>query len=172
MKHILNVDMLKNVFILILVSIVSLSIANENGKSAPTFKTRDLKGKIITSEKLYSNGPSVVFFWHSCCGLNKDQLTTLKIIYKEYNASGFEIIGVALDGSSKTAKVKKAVTVYKMPWINIVDKNNAIKDKFNPTAVPGLFVIDSQGKIIRTFNGYETGDDKKMNDIIKSLFAN
>jgi glutathione peroxidase-family protein len=147
-----------------------MALAEDKKRTAPSFKTRDLKGKIITTEKLYSQGASVVFFWHSCCGLNKDQLKILKELYSRYKEKGFEIIGIALDGASKTAKVKKAVTVNKMPWFNVVDKNNAIKDKFNPTAVPSLFIIDKSGKVVGIFNGYETGDDKKISASVTSIF--
>ncbi len=81
------------------------------------------------------------------------------------------MVGIALDGVSKTAKVKKAVSICKMPWINVVDKNNAIKDKFNPTAVPAMFIIEKGGTIIGTFNGYETGDDKKLGNMITPLIT-
>lgn len=146
-----------------------LSASFAGTEVAPSFKTRDIKGKLITSEAINSKGPYIVFFWHSCCGLDKAQLTVLKELHSKYKESGFEIIGIAMDGASKTAKVKKAVSVNKMPWLNIVDKNNEIKDKFNPTAVPTLFVVNN-GKINNTFNGYKAGDDAKIASVISALF--
>lgn len=162
---------IKNIFIIILLCFISLTLAQDKKRAAPAFRTRDLKGKIVTSEKLYEKGPCLVFFWHSCCGLNKDQLKVLKDFYTKYKEEGLEIVGIALDGVSKTAKVKKAVNVYKMPWVSVVDKNNQVKDKFNPTFVPTVFIVSKGGKIYSTYSGYETGDDKKQQKDLESLFG-
>ncbi len=70
--------------VILVIMCVSLGMAQNKKKAAPSFKTRDLKGKLVTSESLYSAGPSIVFFWHSCCGLNKDQLQTLKDFHSKY----------------------------------------------------------------------------------------
>jgi hypothetical protein len=51
-----------------------------------------------------------------------------------------------------------------------VDKNNAIKDKFNPTFVPAVYIVEKGGKINAKYNGYETGDDKKQRETVESLF--
>lgn len=146
------------------------NFADEN-KAAPGFKLRDLKGKIVTSEKLYEEGLCIVFFWHSCCALNKDQLKVLKQFYTQYKEKGLEIIGVALDGVSKTAKVKKAISVYKMPWVSVVDRNNEVKDKFNPTVLPAVFIITKGGTIYSMYNGYEIGDDARQKKDIEFLFS-
>ncbi len=162
----------QNSSLIVLMLLVCSFILNAgDGKSAPAFKIRDLKGKLISSEKIYGQGPSIVFFWHSCCGLNKDQLTTLKEVYGKFKGEGLEVVGIALDGISKTAKVKKAVKVYKMPWINVVDRNNDVKSKFTPTFVPALFVIAKGGTIQATFNGYESGDEKKQSALVHSFFS-
>jgi len=154
--------------------IVCLSInvfSEDKQKTAPQFKARDLKGQLITSDKLYSTGPSVVYFWHSCCGLNKDQLTLLKEFYAEYKSKGFEIVGVALDGVNKTASVKKAVKIYQMEWINVVDVKNELKEKFGPVFVPAVFIIRKGGAVQCVYNGFESGDDVKQKKEIEGLFG-
>lgn len=160
---------IKNNCVLILVFFfitINLSVANTT--LAPDFKVRDLKGKLISSESIYNNGVNVIFFWHSCCGLNSDQLKTLKELYDEKKDHGFEILGIAIDGNSKAAKVKQAVALHKMNWISIVDNNNALKNKFSPTKVPTMFILkDSQ--IVKIFNGYEPGDENKLKEIINEL---
>lgn len=160
----------KNICLLLLVGLLAISFAEGKKKSAPVFKSRDLKGKLVESQKLYESGPSIVFFWHSCCGLDKAQLKAMKNFYTQYSDKGLEIIGIAVDGASKTAKVKKAVNLFKMSWVSVVDKNNAIKDKFGPTALPTVYIISKGGKILSTFGGFTLGDDKKMKEIVDPLF--
>lgn len=167
MSNVINSKGVFKITFLFIVFIFSLTLAE--GKVAPSFKTRDIKGKLVVSNTINSKGPNIVFFWHSCCCLDKGQLSVLKELYLKYKSNGFEIIGIAMDGASKTAKVKKAVAINKIPWLNVVDKNNELKDKFSPTGVPAMFIIKN-GKIINTFNGYEAGDDIKVKGIISALF--
>lgn len=138
-------------------------------KKAPAFSARDTKGKLVNSQKLYSQKVTMIFFWHSCCGMDKDQLAILKDFYTTHSTNGLEIVGVALDGVKKSAAVKKACAKFDMDWISVVDKSKAIKSKFNPIMLPTLYIINSKGEIVDYFSGYKAEYKEQQQAIIDKL---
>lgn len=139
-------------------------------KKAPSFSTRDLQGKLIDSKKLYSNKMTMVFFWHSCCGIDKQQLALLKEFYQKHKSDGLEIIGVAVDGVKKSALVKKAVKKYSMNWVSVVDKSNAIKSKFKPILLPTLYLINDNGEILDYYSSYRSEYEGQQRSFVAAAF--
>lgn len=146
-------------------------MAGEN-KSAPAFSGRDIKGKIVNSSTLYKGKATMVFFWHSCCGIDKKQLSLLKEYYTTYKDDGLQIVGIATDGVKKTPQVKKAVQKYGMNWTSMIDKNKAIKGKFNPIMLPTLYLIDENGRILDYYSGFKAEYEQQQREYLKSLFSN
>ncbi len=159
-------------FILCITLLVTVAMATQSGKAAPNFTARDLAGKVIKSEEIYAEAPTVVFFWHTCgcCGIKKEQNDAFNKAFETYKEKGIKIIGVALDGKKKTAQVKKAVKVNKMEYISIVDDNNKIKNQFKPTTLPATYIVSKGGKILSVFNGYKPGDNDKISKILGLVF--
>lgn len=155
----------------IVLCILTLLVVSFAGalKKAPNFSVRDAKGKLVSSEKLYSQKATLVFFWHSCCGMDKDQLAILKDFYATHKNGGLEIVGVALDGVKKSAAVKKACAKFDMDWISVIDKNKSIKSKFKPIMLPTLYIINSNGEIEDYFSGYKAEYKEQQAAIINRL---
>ncbi len=164
-------NQLSKVFIL-LTFCVSLLFAVQSGKVAPKFKVRDLKGKVVKSEDIYANAPSVIFFWHSCgcCNISKEQNDVFNKVYETYKDKGINIVGIALDGKRKAAQVKKAVKVNKMVYTSVIDNNNKIKNMFKPTALPATYIISKGGKVLSVLNGFKPGDNDKISKILELVF--
>jgi len=166
----------KGISVMILCAIFIFSIIlpaatiAKDKKPAPVLNLRDINGKQVSSKELLSNGPVIIWFWNSCCGIKQKQLESLKSIYNTYKGQGLEIIAISEDGVKKTAKTKQAVKVKKIPFIIVMDKSKNLLGQFQAFAVPSIYVITQDGKIHFTHSGYMPGDEKKLEAALAPLF--
>lgn len=139
-------------------------------KPAPVLNIRDIKGKQVNSKELLKEGPVLVWFWNSCCGIKKKQVESLKAMYSTYKDKGFHIIAISGDGVKKTTKTKQAVNVYKIPFTVVMDKSKNLFGQFQAFAEPSLYLINRDGNIVFTHSGYMPGDEKKLKTALTPLF--
>ena len=124
------------------------------GEMAPDFTLKNTKGKSVSLKSL--RGKWVVLdFWATWCGPCKVSMPHLKEYYKKY-AGKFEVVGIV--GSSKEEDWKVMVNDYKLPWINVINPQDAAeKDDvlklYGIEAFPTYIIIDKEGKIYKKFVG-------------------
>ena len=109
-------------------------------------------------------------FWSIYCVACLKEIPKLVEIYNKYK-DGNEIffIGVDLDTSSRRLgrflKDPKRITPYPI----VMDKNRAISEAFNVTILPTTIIFDKDGKIKMYHEGYKSGDEKHIEEIIVDL---
>jgi peroxiredoxin len=137
---------------------------------APTILAKDVSGSLVDSKALLKNGPVIVWFWNSCCGLKKQQLKALKDIYRQYNSQGLAIIAVNEDEPKKDAQVNKAIKVHRITFQVIMDPEGELMRRFHALAVPHIFVIGRDGTVCYSKSGYMSGDNKALLKAVSELF--
>jgi len=133
---------------------IEAELATEVGAIAPDFTAPNPDGKEITLSKVKGK-VTIIDFWAAWCGPCRKENPNVVKVYEKYHEKGLEIVGVSLDGNSRQKEPEQA-------WLDAIDKdgltwhqvsnlnyfNGPVAKKYNIHAIPAMFILDSDGKII------------------------
>lgn len=134
------------------------------GKSVPAFvlenadKTETSLSEVTKGKKYY-----LIDFWASWCAPCRKEIPNLKKLYDQYAPKGFEIVSLSIDRSE--SDWKKALEEEKLTWPNFLDTKGA-SDAFNVKAIPAMFLVDENGKVVAEKIRGEALD-KKLAELFK-----
>lgn len=138
------------------------------GKPSPEFEAADLSGAKIASGTILKSGKAIVLnFWGlrcSACIMEMPHINALKIRY----ADRVQVLGINVDGigsgilSTQIAKMKINIGYAVVP-----DPEFRLVDMFRMAAAPLTVIIDSAGVVRYRHEGYEDGDEVKIEEALK-----
>ncbi len=119
------------------------------GATAPVIEVKTLDGTAINLKKL--RGKTIVLdYWATWCAPCVAELPHLLALYEKFSKrEDFVIIGISLDGDEKA--FREFVAEKKLPWPQVYGDAGGAQnaaDRYGVEALPALFVIDPQGKIV------------------------
>lgn len=134
-------------------------------EKAPDFTLPDLEGKPFSSSGL--KGKVVILdFWATWCPPCRAELPHFKSLYKQYQAQGLEIVGVALDHGGASI-VKPFVEDNEIRYRILIGNKKVTADYGGIRGLPTTFVIDRKGRIVEKFVGYR--DKETFESAIREL---
>ena len=89
--------------------------------------------------------------------------------WKEKNVA--EVVAISIDDSRQKAKIKTFVDGAKWPYTILLDQNQELKRALNFQSVPYTIIIDKEGKIVETHQGYTEGDEFELQEKVEKLAA-
>jgi len=121
-----------------------------------------LKGKVVLLD-----------FWATWCGPCKMSMPDIQTLYTKFKDRGLVVIGISEDNAQDRATVETVkkglgITYPTALAIDIPD----IGGKFGHNSIPELYVIDKQGMIRDTEEGWSPDiSPPKLDDLISKLLA-
>ena len=139
-----------------------------NGQEAKAFEIKTVQGHNFALKENHGH-VIIVNFFASWCPPCRSEIGQLTQLHNQYSKQGLLILGFAVDPilTLDTVKdVKPMVENLGIPYsISLATKQ--IADDYKFKGIPTNILIDKDGKIAKTFYGYQ--DAKKLEVMIKKL---
>ena len=102
----------------------------------------DFKGKVV-----------ILDFWATWCPPCKAEIPGFIALQKQYGAQGLTVVGVSLDTAGSSV-VKSFMKQFGMNYPVVIGDEKTAADYGGVTAIPTTFIIDRNGKIVTSHQGY------------------
>lgn len=86
-------------------------------------------------------------FWYSHCGPCIAQFKEMNLLYHQFHAKGFEIIGISTDSEKDKINWLKTIKVHDLKWPQFLDLDGVESAKLSIKAFPSNLLVNENGKI-------------------------
>ena len=94
----------------------------------------------------------------------------MKKIYEDYRDKGIRIVAVDTRGDMERAKNFIETNELPFTFLQVTDDfKGVLKEDYRIGAVPTNFILNGEGQIIYYHLGFDAGDEKKIEEEIRSL---
>jgi len=127
-----------------------------DGKPAPDFHLAALDGRTVSPAD-FRGKKLVITFWASWCGPCRMELPALEKFYRHTHKGhgDYEIVSINIDDDRAVAET--AATELKVPFAVLLDPASKTLQTYGAAAIPALFVIDKDGKVLHGQTGFAPG---------------
>lgn len=122
--------------------------------AAPASTWQTVTGEALTLESL--RGKVVLLdFWATWCKPCVKSMPELDAMYRDYQARGLSVVGVSVDqGEDRAKKVTKFLSKKPVGYPIVIDGEKAASwEAFNVAALPTLYLIDREGRVVERWTG-------------------
>lgn len=165
--------MKKIIFSLALLCLITVSLYAQNeeireytqtGKKMPAFKVRDVNGVEFDMEAKKGK-VVVVYFWATWCPYCREELPYLESeLWEKYKSTEFAMIGIARRQTE--TDVKKYLKVNSLTFPMAADPTGAIFWLFANAALPRIYLVGRDGKIISQEVGFNPQRFDEWSEVI------
>lgn len=128
------------------------------GEKAPEWSLENLDGKILTSENV-KNKVVLIDFFGSYCAPCIFSIPMIKRLHEKYKNAGVELVSVNVDPGKDSAL--KFASKYNITYPSYI-KGKSVADLFHVAPIPTFYLVDKQGKIVFSADGYSDDLEKKL----------
>ena len=149
-----------------LMSSKASEVQTQIGKKAPTWELVGLDGKSVSSSK-YEGKIVILNFWATWCPPCRAEIPDFMSLHEAYKDRNVVFIGVSLD--TGLGPVKRYVRTQKLNYPVVMGNSQMVSDYGNFSGIPQTFVIDTEGRIHKQFQGVV--QKKVIEQVILALSA-
>jgi cytochrome c biogenesis protein CcmG, thiol:disulfide interchange protein DsbE len=148
----------------------SLFSQQEEGKKLPSVLLKDMNGNEVNTSNLGLKGPVILVFWASWCSACKNELSVMADLYDDWKKeTGVNFVMVSVDDEKTKNGVPTLVNGKGWEYLVIMDPNGEFKRAMGVNRTPHTFLLDENGSIVYTRNGYTLGDEDILYEEILKL---
>jgi len=131
-----------------------------------------VKGGSIKFADFVGKKPMVISFWATFCKPCKAEMPFLQKLHDTYSAQGLVVIGISLDTPETEAGIRTYLDKNHYTYTQCIDRQSQAADALNPKSVlPFLILVDRNGKISLTKDGFSVGDQPGLEQKVKALLV-
>jgi cytochrome c biogenesis protein CcmG, thiol:disulfide interchange protein DsbE len=147
------------------------AVALSAQSSLPSVNLKTLEGKSVNIQDFARNGKiTVISFWATWCTPCKKELDAIAKDYQRWTEEyGMELVAVTVDDQRALPRVKPLVSQKRWEYIILSDVKQDFQQAMSVQTIPHTYVVDKNGKIVYSHNGYLPGDEKKLEQKLKEL---
>ena len=140
----------------------------------PSVQLKDLDGKTVDTATLSNDGnPYVISFFATWCKPCLRELTAINDLYPDWQEeTGMKLIAISIDEAQNANRVKPLVEGKGFEYEVLLDTNQDFQHALGIQMIPYVMIIDGNGNIVETRNGYTDGSEKHIIEKIRELVAN
>lgn len=140
-------------------------------KILPAAELKTLEGEPVNIQDYASNGKiTVLSFWATWCIPCQNELDAIAKLYPSWQKDyDMELVAITIDTRRALTRVKPLLEKKLWDYIVLSDADQSLQQALDFQAIPQTFVLDKAGKIVYSHSGYEAGDEKELEEKIKSL---
>lgn len=133
------------------------------GSAAQDFTAQDINGKTVHLSDYLGKQAILLNFWGTFCEPCLAEFPHVRRIYAAHKAKGFVVLAVSMDGPDTIANVPSFATRNNLDFPVLLDEDSHVAAIYNPKkSAPLSILIDKTGKVIRTHEGYNPGDEEAL----------
>jgi peroxiredoxin len=129
------------------------------GVAAPPFRLSDLDGSTQTLQDILASGPALLAFYKISCPVC--QLTAPYLERLSSNNS-LQVIGISQDDATATRGFTQRFGITFPTFLDLSSENYPASNAYGITSVPSLFLLERDGTISRSFNGFSKRDFEEI----------
>lgn len=170
LKNRVNMKFFSTLLVLGLFLIPNFTLAQN---SLPSAEVKTLNGETVNLQDFANNGKlTIISLWATWCAPCKKELDAIAELYEEWQeVYNVELIAISIDTRRQLAKVKPMVETKGWPFLILSDANNTLTNVLNYQTIPQTYLVDTNGQIVYSHNGYLPGDEYELEDKLKAIKA-
>ena len=134
------------------------------GAQAPPFSLPDTNGKRISLEEALKQGPVLVAIYKAACPVSQMTLPFLNKIGEEAPPDRLQVIAISQDDESLTNHFRKKFKLAVPILLDSEDDGFQVSNAFGITNVPSIFLVESDGVISMTTQGFIKRDLESLGE--------
>jgi peroxiredoxin len=136
------------------------------GDVVPDFTRAEASGKPVQLSR-YRGQLVLLNFWASWCPPCREEMPLFSRWHREFNARGFQVIGVSMDDDAE--EVKKFLAAYPVTYPIVMGDAKFAGQFGGVLGLPLSYLIDAQGRVVARYQG--EADLAKMEARVRELLG-
>lgn len=134
----------------------------------PSVNLKSLDGKTVSTDSFIKDGKvTVISFWATWCSPCKRELDAIADLYPDWQEEyDVELVAITIDNARQLTKVPGIVSSKNWDYNVLSDSKQQLQRALSFETIPQTFVLDKEGKIVYSHNGYNPGDEDHLEEII------
>jgi peroxiredoxin len=139
--------------------------ANEE-PAAPDFALRTVDNQNLRLSE-FRGDVVLLNFWASWCGECRQSMPALEDLYSKYRRAGLVLLSINMDDDmGRAATMARAL---KVSFPVLVDTRKDVSKLYKVEAMPLTILIDREGVVRYSHNGYQLGDEQQFLEQLRAL---